>query len=77
MRTIPAEFSPVNWTTSRAYVHDVDFDEPTTLADGEVVQLRGEDGTTYRAKVVGVETGKLGRTWTLQLAPGQEDPCAF
>jgi hypothetical protein len=74
VRTIPAEFSPLNWKTGRAYVHDADFDEPTTLADGEVVQLRGEDGTTYWAKVVGVETGRLGRTWTLQLAPGQEEP---
>lgn len=67
MRTIAAELGPLNWATGRAYAHDSDFDEPVDMADGEVVQLRAEDGTLYRAVVVGVERGRLGRTWTLLL----------
>jgi hypothetical protein len=66
-RTIPAELGPLNWSTGRAYVRDGDFDELETLADGEVVMLRGEDGSLHRATVVGVEPGRLGRTWTLRL----------
>jgi hypothetical protein len=67
MRTIHYDFGPLTWTTRRAYIHDVDFDELTTLEPDEVVLLRGEDGTTYRASVVSVETGRLGRTWTLHV----------
>jgi hypothetical protein len=68
VRIIYYEFGPLNWITGRAYIRDGDFDEPTVLAVGEVVQLRAEDGTTlYRAVVVGVESGRLGRTWTLRL----------
>lgn len=77
VRTIPVEFGPLTWSTGRAYVHDVDFDQPTDLTEGEVVELAGEDGTTYRAVVAGVEVGNLGRTWTLVLPPGQAHrPCA-
>ena len=67
MHTIPAELGPLNWRTGRAYAHDADFDSPTTLEQGEEVILRCEDGSLYRAKVMGVETGRLGRTWTLRL----------
>ena len=71
-------FGPLTWVTGHVYVHDVEFDEPTNLEHGEVVQLVGEDGTTYRATVAGVESGELGRTWTLQLPPRQKwsRPCA-
>jgi hypothetical protein len=69
VRTIAAEVGPLNWATGRAYVRDIDFDEPTTLLNGEVVQLRAEDGALYRAVVVGTESGRLGRTWTLLLVP--------
>ena len=72
MRTVCYDFGPLNWATGRAYVHDVDFDEPTDLAAGEAVLLRGEDGTTYAAVVISVETGKLGRIWTLRLDGGFE-----
>ena len=67
MRTVNYEFGPLTWATGRAYVHDADFDEPTDLYLGEVVLLRGEDGTAYRAVVAGVETGELGRTWALRV----------
>jgi len=67
MRTIAYDFGPLTWATGRAYVHDADFDEPTDLHTGEDVLLRGEDGTAYRAVVASVETGELGRTWTLRV----------
>ena len=75
-RTIAYDFGPLTWATGRAYVHDADFDEPTDLRTGEAVLLRGEDGTTHEAVVAGVETGELGRTWTLRVDAALAQPPA-